>query len=104
MKTRDRSLRWLRPLAVLAVLSVSVTVHALPDRTVLVSIGNNQGAGDEVTLRYAERDAREVARVLQELGGISGQDTLMLLGEDASTVRGALLKINERIIAFAAPP
>jgi len=67
--------------------------------TYLIAIGNNAGAANEVELLYAERDARQVTRVFQELGEVSGKTTMLLAGEDASTVRSALLDLNARIRA-----
>jgi hypothetical protein len=67
-----------------------------------VAVGNNHGHADEVGLRYAERDAREISQVLQQLGGVSSRDSLLLLGEDASSIRGAIIELNERIRKEAA--
>jgi hypothetical protein len=72
-------------------------VEAAPARVYLMAVGNNQGHAGEIGLRYAERDARELSHVLQQLGGISSRDTLLLLGEDASVVRTAIIELNERI-------
>jgi hypothetical protein len=62
-----------------------------------VIVGNNRGAEDETPLRYAETDAARVYDVLRQLGDFSPLNVLLLRGQDASTVRGGLLAINERI-------
>ncbi len=75
----------------------ALSVQALPSETWLVSIGNNQGDLQDVSLLYAERDAQEVAEVLRTEGGIATHRTMMLLGEDAETVRRELLRVNTSI-------
>jgi hypothetical protein len=67
--------------------------------TYLIAIGNNAGTSDEVELLYAQRDARQITRVFQELGEVSGKTSMLLVGEDAPTVRSALLDLNARIRA-----
>jgi hypothetical protein len=67
--------------------------------TYLVSIGNNAGDPTEVQLLYAERDARQVAEVFQDVGQVSGDRLLILTGQTASSIRSALLELNARIRA-----
>ena len=67
------------------------------DPVYLVAIGNNMGAADEVTLLYAERDARQVMTVFQELGRVRGDRAVLLTGASADGVRRALLEMNARI-------
>ncbi len=62
-----------------------------------VIIGNNRGDADEATLRFAEADAVRVHDVLKGLGGFPVENTMVLLGEEAGTVRRALLALNDRI-------
>jgi hypothetical protein len=62
-----------------------------------VVIGNNVGARDEVTLRYAEQDAARVYDVLKDLGGFKPENMIFLRHEEASTVRRALIAMNDRI-------
>ncbi|WP_257448695.1 caspase family protein [Archangium lipolyticum] len=81
---------------VLAVLA-SFPARALPEHTWVVAIGHNDGAPNEVSLLYAEQDARALSNVLREHGGVSSRRILLLLGEDAATVRRALLDVNAAI-------
>ena len=74
-------------------------VSALPTNTWLVAIGNNHGAANEVGLLYAERDAQEFADVLRQHGHVTSRKTLMMLGDDADSVRRGLLDINAAIRA-----
>ncbi|MGZ3460045.1 MAG: caspase family protein, partial [Archangium sp.] len=96
MSPRRAGLLWL-VLAVLAPLSA----RALPEHTWVVAIGHNDGASNEVSLLYAEQDARTVADVLREYGHVSSQRTQLLLGENAATVRRALQEVNASIRAQA---
>jgi len=64
-----------------------------------VVIGNNLGAPDDVTLRYAEEDGRRVYDVLKDLGGFHAENLVFLRHEDAATVRRALIAMNDRIRA-----
>ena len=84
-------------LLLLAWLCLPRTARALPTQTWLLSIGNNQGDGDELGLRFAERDAQQIADVLRQHGGISSRNTSLLLGETAPTVRRALQDLNAEI-------
>lgn len=88
-----RSLLW----GVLLVLLVPAVARALPERTWLVAIGHDQGARGEVGLLYAESDARAFAEVLHQQGRVSSQRTVLMLGEDAASVRRALQDVNATI-------
>ncbi len=81
-------------LALLVTLVWSSSVQA---KTYVVSVGNNLGKGAEPLLRFAEQDAQSFASVLRRLGRVSGENTVLLLGEDASTLRGTLLRTNARL-------
>ena len=70
-------------------------------RVHVVTIGNDLGRGDEMPLRYAERDARGMADVLRRLGGVQPQDLVTVQGGTAADVRGALLEVNTRVRAHA---
>jgi Caspase domain len=66
-------------------------------RRFAVLVGNNQGASVEIPLRYAEADARKMATVLRELGGVQPADLVVLTGESGDTVRRTLITVNARI-------
>ena len=66
-------------------------------RRFAVIVGANRGAADEARLKYAETDAEKVHEVLRHLGGFRPEDMILLKGEDADTVRRALLTVNARI-------
>ncbi len=62
-----------------------------------VIIGNNEGAADEGTLRYAERDATRVADTLRDLGGFHEENTVVLLGKGMAAVQRVLIAMNARV-------
>ncbi|HEX8438550.1 caspase family protein [Archangium sp.] len=92
---------WTGLLGLLLTVLVPLTARALPEHTWVVAIGHNDGARDEVSLLYAEQDARVVSDVLREHGGVSSRRMLLLLGEDAATVRRTLQEVNATIRAQA---
>lgn len=81
----------------LGTLLLASTAFALPPETWVVSIGNNEGMGTDVTLLYAESDAKEVAEALKSTAKVPGARTQLLLGEDAESVRRALVELNALI-------
>lgn len=85
-------MRWLLP----AVVLLSSTPAFAVERHALL-IGNNEGARDEVTLQYAESDARRMRDVLTSLGRFSRENVVSLEGATAEEARRALIAINERI-------
>src|SRR5262245_29782924 len=72
---------------------------ALAERRYAVIIGNDEGRGDDRSLKYAQRDAERFAGVLRKLGNVSPQDAVILLGERATAIRQAILDVNARIRA-----
>ena len=89
---------WLALVLAIA-LVLPLTARALPDETWVVAIGHNQGVQDEGDLLYAEQDARAMADALREHGRVSSRRTLLVLGEGAAAVRGALQDVNAKIRA-----
>src|SRR5207248_6936924 len=47
----------------------------------------------------AETDASRVGAMLQEVGGVRPENLVLLRGQDAATVRGALIAVNDRVRA-----
>ncbi|HET7786143.1 MAG TPA: caspase family protein [Myxococcales bacterium] len=62
-------------------------------------VGNDVGQPPDVALRYSETDAARMASVLQEVGGVRPENLVLLRGQDASTVRRALIAVNDRVRA-----
>lgn len=87
----------MRGLLLTLLLLLAGPAHGLPAQTWVVAIGHNRGDAGEVTLRFAERDAAELADALRQLGGVQAERTLILLGEDAEGVRRALRAVHGRM-------
>ena len=68
----------------------------LPLRRLAMYIGSNDGGHGRVTLRYAEEDARSMAGVMLELGGVSGEDSLVLLAPAAADVQNGFRQVRQR--------
>lgn len=62
-------------------------------------IGANDGGPKRVELQYATTDAEAVAQVLQDLGGVSAQDTILLLDPDRAGLSAAMDHLGERVSA-----
>jgi hypothetical protein len=65
---------------------------ARAERRIAVVVGNDIGATNDPPLRFAERDASRVARVLVELGGVNRRDLFLLLGSSVVDLRASLEK------------
>ncbi len=74
----------------LACLLGAATPSAARSRRVAVVVGNNAGMSDELDLRFAERDARKVARVLTDLGGFDPAEVHLVLGQRAGDLQGLI--------------
>ncbi|HSN25771.1 MAG TPA: caspase family protein [Kofleriaceae bacterium] len=70
--------------------------HAEVERYAVI-VGDDAGAADEQRLRYAEDDARHVAELLGEVGGVPDENQVVLRGKSADQMRRALIATNERI-------
>ncbi|MDX2019935.1 MAG: caspase family protein [Deltaproteobacteria bacterium] len=62
-----------------------------------VVVGANIGDGTEPRLRYAERDAQNVAQTLRDVGDFPPDQVLLLNGVRAADVRDTLHRLNARI-------
>ncbi|HET6584254.1 MAG TPA: caspase family protein [Nannocystaceae bacterium] len=60
-------------------------------------VGANDGGDDRVVLRYASSDAKAVAKVLSQLGGVDKKDAVVVLQPKPGELRAALEEIGERI-------
>jgi hypothetical protein len=80
-----------------AMITLAAGTTAAETHKFALVIGNNQGHDDSESLRFAERDATKMHRVLTELGGFKPKDTRLLTGADALKVRKALEAIERRL-------
>jgi len=67
-----------------------------------VVFGNDEGAADEQTLRFAEDDAAKMFDVLTTLGRFPPENAILMQGESPETVRRVLIAVNDRIRADVA--
>jgi hypothetical protein len=66
-------------------------------RRYAIFVGSNDGGHERVSLRYAESDARAMAEVMQELGGVEQNDSLVLLAPTTYDLETAFLMMDRRI-------
>lgn len=83
----------------LAIVACAGPARALPEATWVVSIGNNTGDVGDVRLLYAERDAQELSDVLRRDGNVASERIRVLLDEDATAVRRAILEASSQVRA-----
>jgi hypothetical protein len=93
----------LRALLILALLAAPGLCQAAT-RRIAVVVGSNAGNPGRRPLRYAENDARKFARVMQELGGIDGDDLLLLQGGSALEIERAFALLTARTTALHRDP
>ena len=84
-------------LVLLSAASVSANQGTGALRRYAVFVGSNDGGHDRVRLHYAESDARAMAEVMQELGGVEFNDSLVLLAPTSYDLETALLMMNRRV-------
>jgi hypothetical protein len=70
-----------------------------PLRRFALVAGSNDGGATRVRLRYAATDAQAMARVLQELGGVRGEDLVLLVDPDLPSFTAALARLREAVQA-----
>jgi hypothetical protein len=62
-----------------------------------VFIGSNNGGRGRVMLRYAVSDAKTVSRIFGDMGGIAGEDNLLLIEPSVSDINRQFDLLNSRI-------
>lgn len=96
-----RATRSLLPLLIALTLGAPGLLQAQALRFALVA-GANRGSERLEALRYAERDARRVARILTELGGVDEARLTLEAGASRSDVLEGLSDLDARIRAAQA--
>lgn len=59
-------------------------------------VGNDQGGGDTRPLMYAAADAKRIHEVLTQLGGVAGEDAVLLTNRSAHDLGHALGQLERR--------
>jgi len=62
-------------------------------------IGANNGGADRSILRFAQTDARSMARVVSELGGVSPRDIDLLLDPDRGDIDASFAALKSKLAA-----
>ena len=70
---------------------------AAPTRRVALIVGANDGGPGRVRLRYAGSDAKAVARVLAEVGGIDRRDAIVLIDPDSAQLLDGFARAQRRV-------
>jgi hypothetical protein len=92
-RVRTMAFGWLLPFLLAPALPARAQQVMQPGpvpHTYALLIGKNPGGPGQTALRYAEEDARRMARVLGELGRVPKAQTQVLLGPDRTAVLSAL--------------
>jgi hypothetical protein len=80
-----------------AVLLLALPGAAHAESRFSLSIGNNLGHGEDEPLRWAERDAERFDALAGQLGGVTEDRRIRLLGEGIGPLRLALARVRGRI-------
>jgi hypothetical protein len=62
-------------------------------------IGSNNGGRNRATLRYAVSDARAVSRVFSEMGGISAEDSILLIEPGIREINRQIDTLHNRVLS-----
>ena len=101
MKRALAALLALAPLPARAAQSEPAVVAKATRRVALV-VGINDGGPERVKLRYAGSDARSLARVLGDLGGVDAADRVVLLEPTPEDLQTGFATISARVQAARA--
>lgn len=71
----------------------------LPVKRYALFVGANVGGATQQPLLYAQKDALKVQQVMQEVGGVTASDRILLLDPRPSEVREALAALGQRMAA-----
>ncbi|MBL8953032.1 MAG: caspase family protein [Myxococcaceae bacterium] len=84
----------------IAALAVSLLLTQSPELTLrrfALIAGANEGGGNRVSLRYAGSDARSMAKVLTQLGGVDARDVTLLEEPTPEALNAALDALDARV-------
>jgi len=68
-------------------------------RRFAIVVGANDGGPSRVKLRYAHKDARAVDRVLRQLGGVSGADSILLIEPSRAGLEAGFEQMRKKLAA-----
>ena len=73
---------------------------ALPPTTVVLVAASDRGAGPDIPLSFAERDAERIADALED--SVEGAEIHRHIGVDADGLQSALAELSQRITTLSA--
>ena len=83
---------------VACIVGLVLPVSALADTVrVGIFVGNDIGFGQDEPLSHAEREARDMARLFQEMGDLSRERTFLVTGAKAPEVRDTLYRMEAQV-------
>ena len=82
---------------VLALVSAALPAANLPVKRFALFIGANQGGTATQPLLYAQKDALKMQQVMQEVGGVTAGDRILLLDPSPAEVKDALTNLAGRM-------
>ena len=91
------------PATVVPALVAAAPKTTAPLRRFALVIGSNKGGGERDQLRYAGHDARTIADVFEQIGGVAGGDLALLSEPDARDVDAAFDQLSQRVRAERKP-
>jgi hypothetical protein len=83
-------------------LSVALAHAEGASQRIALIAGTNDGGDERVTLRYAESDAESMASVLHDLGGVSRDNVVLLLGPTKADLERGFKELNAKVRAAGA--
>lgn len=86
----------MRALLLMGMLLLPFDVWAATRRFTLIA-GANDGGAERVQLRYATTDAQTVAEVMEELGGVTASDNLLLMEPDRRDLEAGITEVRHRV-------
>lgn len=63
----------------------------------IFAIGANDGGADRVKLQYAQSDAISVVKVMQKMGGILAEDSILLNQPDQEMIKDKMFELGKRV-------
>src|SRR5262249_57048921 len=76
---------------------LSAAQPSIEARRFALVIGVNDGGPSRLRLRYAASDAKEIARVLEQLGGVADDDMTLLLEADRAKILSRVEQLGRRL-------
>ena len=83
-------------------LSVALAHAEGASQRIALIAGTNDGGDERVALRYAESDAESMASVLEDLGGVSRSNIVLLLGPTKADLERGFQELNAKVRAAGA--